>query len=57
MAHADAAMAAEPAMIASLRAAHRALWILLALLLPVLLAVSLAVRTDSTPINRDFHLP
>jgi hypothetical protein len=32
-------------------------WTLLALLLPLLLAASLAVRIDSTPINRDFHLP
>jgi len=44
-------------MIAPLRRAHRIVWALLVLLLPVLLAASLVVRTDSTPVNRDFHLP
>lgn len=44
-------------MIAPLRRAHRVVWTLLALLLPVLLAASLVVRTDSTPVNREFQLP
>ena len=44
-------------MTAPLRRTHRIVWTLLALLLPLLLAASLTVRTDSTPINRDLHLP